>query len=407
MAHPTDWTSWLQRRIDARKERDRLRSLDPVVPTDAVHIQRGDPPQSRILFSSNDYLGLSNHPRIIQRVEDALRTYGMGPRGSPLICGYTHLHQRLEQSIATWKGTDAALLCPTGFAANLAVMAALADEHTTIFSDALNHASIIDGCTLAKRRGASLTIYSHADADHLHRLLRDLPHGRRALVVTDSVFSMDGDLAPLPQIAEVCQHHGALLVIDGAHGSFVHGPRGAGLAAAWDLTDAVDLHVGTLSKGAGALGGFIATSHEIKSLLLNLGRSYIYSTAPPIPVVAAAQAAIALISDDDGPRTRLWSHIDRLQHTLETSLHSPIVPLILGPEDKALTAADLLAKRGLDVTAIRPPTVPEGTSRLRITLSAAHTDDDISRLIDAVEMLDHYLGVTLPEAASAPPPRHL
>ncbi len=407
MSLPHSWQAWVDQRLQRRHQAHRLRQLDPIDPTGPVHIRRGNSAQERILFSSNDYLGFSGHPQILTAVQDALETYGLGPRGSPLICGYTTLHNRLEKAIATWKGTEAALLCPTGFAANLAVMVALADEHTTIFSDRLNHASIIDGCTLARRRGASLQVFPHGDVQALDDLLSDLPRGRRALVITDSVFSMDGDLAPLPGLSQTCQHHDALLVIDGAHGSFVHGPHGAGLAAAWQITDAIDLHVGTLSKGAGALGGFIATTDAMRQLLLNLGRSYIYSTAPPIPVVAAALAAIELVSSDDEPRRRLWSHIDRLSNALDVPLTSPIIPLILGPEDQALQAADLLAQRGLDVTAIRPPTVPTGTSRLRITLSAAHRTADVDRLIEALEMLDHRFGVTVPEPPTAPPPRFL
>ena len=382
------WNDWIEERLAERRENDLLRSLQALKPISPVRVTRktGD---ELILFSSNDYLGLSGDDRVVRGVIETVQRHGLGPRGSPLICGYSTLHQRLEDKIARWKGTEAALLCPTGFSANLAVISALSDESTTIFSDALNHASIIDGCTLAKRKGAHLKVYPHRDVGALETMLQECSTDR-ALVVSDSVFSMDGELAPLRELAELCERYNALFVIDEAHGSFAFGDGGRGLADAQGVADRVDVHVATLSKGAGGLGGFIATTASIKSLLLNLGRSYIYSTAAPLSVIGGLLAAIDVVTNDDEPQARLWRRIKQLGDGLNRTLHSPIVPIVIGDKAETLEASAFLRQRGIDVTAIRPPTVPPGTSRLRITVSAAHGVADIERLIHALRALDEH-----------------
>ncbi len=378
------WTDYITDRLNRRKQAGLLRSLEALEPHSPVHVTRNG--QKLTLFSSNDYLGLSGDQRVIDGAIDTIERHGLGARGSPLICGYTTLHEELEQKIADWKGTEAALLCPTGFAANLSVISGLTDEETTVFSDALNHASIIDGCALAKRRGANVEIVPHRDVDALQRKLAACTTPR-TMVVTDSVFSMDGDLAPLRRLADVCNEHDALFVIDEAHGSFVFGQHGRGLAEQMGVTDRVDIHIGTLSKGAGGMGGFIATTERMRSLLLNLGRSYIYSTAAPLSVIGGLLAAIDIVQTDPSPRRRLWANVNRLADGLDVELTSPIVPIIIGDEDEAMAAAAQLRDRGIDVSAIRPPTVPEGTARLRVTVSAAHTDDDIDGLIEALREL--------------------
>lgn len=385
MSWDDSWRQFVERRLQRRRKAGLLRELEALEPHSPVHVER-DGSRDLVLFSSNDYLGLSGDPRVIAGVQETIERYGLGPRGSPLICGYSTLHQRLERRIARWKGAESALLCPTGFAANLAVISALADAETTIFSDALNHASIIDGCSLAKRGGATLEVVPHRDTETLRRKL-EACRSERTMVVTDSVFSMDGDLAPLEELADICDHFGALFVVDEAHGGFVFGQAGRGLAQEVGVVDDIDIHVGTLSKGAGGMGGFIATRSSLRTLLLNLGRSYIYSTAAPLSVIGGLLAAVEVVETDQKLRRRLWERVEQLEAALGTDLDSPIVPIVIGGEDEALAASRQLRDRGIDVTAIRPPTVPEGTSRLRITLSAAHTEDDVQRLIDGLRAI--------------------
>lgn len=374
----SDWTDWLDGALEELEQANLRRTLQAVDARDAVHVRvRG---RDVTLFSSNDYLGLSHHSSVREHMAHVAQTQGLGPRGSPLICGYTEAHAALERELAELKSTEAALLCPTGFAANLAVISSLAGPDVEIFSDSLNHASIIDGCRLAKRRGARLTVYAHADASDLQQKLAS-SEAERKLVVTDAVFSMDGDLAPLRELAELCEPDDTMLVVDEAHATLVFGEHGGGLVEHLGVEDAVDIHVGTMSKAFGALGGFVATSEQLRSFLLNRGRSYIYSTAQPVPVVEAARAAIRTVGQDSRLRHDLWARIEQLGSALGRELASPIVPIVLGDETRALEASRALFERGYHVTAIRPPTVPPGTSRLRIALSAAHSADDIERLV--------------------------
>ncbi|MFB6262421.1 MAG: aminotransferase class I/II-fold pyridoxal phosphate-dependent enzyme [Bradymonadaceae bacterium] len=378
------WTRWLEASLAELDDRELLRDLDALEPESAVHVRRDG--RRLTLFSSNDYLGLSYDDRIRRAAADAARDEGMGPRGSPLICGYTDRHRALERELSELKGTESTLLFPTGFAANLGVMASLAGPDTAIFSDELNHASIIDGCRLARRSGAELQVYDHADPESLDEEMR-ASDAERKVVVTDSVFSMDGELAPLDAIADVKASHGALLVVDEAHATLVFGADGAGVARELGVSGAVDVNVGTMSKAFGTLGGFASTSERMRRWLLNRGRSYIYSTAPPLPIVEAARMAVDVGGGDCKLRDRLWRHVDRLGEHLGRDLTSPIVPVVLGDEERALRASERLLEEGIHATAIRPPTVPEGTSRIRVTLSAAHTEDDIDHLAQCLESL--------------------
>ncbi len=392
MSPKKDWNHWVEKTLQTRRDAGLLRTLESVKPSSAVHVEVDG--RRVVLFSSNDYLGFSEDERVIRGVQETVEKYGLGPRSSPLICGHTSLHQELEERLAGWKRTESALLFPTGFSANLAVISAVANSDTTIFSDELNHASIIDGCTLARRSGARLKVYPHRDASALEKMLR-VCETKRALVVTDSVFSMDGDLAPLVELSEICEEHGALFMIDEAHGSFVFGKHGRGLAAALSIGDKVDIHIGTLSKGAGNHGGFVATTTAIKTLLLNLGRSYIYSTAAPLSVIGGILAALDVVESDEEPRQRLWSRVEQLGDGLGVKLKSPIVPIVIGGEAETMKAARNLRESGIGVTAIRPPTVPDGTSRLRVTLSAAHSSEDVDRLLDAIDGLSKWCDFTV------------
>ncbi|MDX1631811.1 MAG: 8-amino-7-oxononanoate synthase [Thermoanaerobaculia bacterium] len=379
------WAGWLDRSLEERRADNllrELRSLDPAGPVAARWRDR-----DLTLFSTNDYLGLSGHPRVREVVEGAVRRYGLGPRASALVCGHTREHRALEEELAELKETECALLFPTGFAANTAVLAALAgDREAAIFSDTLNHASIIDGCRMAARAGAELHVYRHGDVEHLARLLEGSDRPRK-LIVTDSLFSMDGDLAPLVEIAEVKEAHGAWLVVDEAHATLVLGARGGGAAEALDVAEKVDVHVGTLSKAFGTQGGFVAGSRALRTWLLNMGRPFVFSTALPIPVVVAARAALRVRAGEPELVERLFRHLERFREGTGIPSDSPIVPVVLGTEEEALEAAERLFEEGLFVPAIRPPTVPVGTSRLRIALSAAHSEEEVERLIGAVNAL--------------------
>ena len=340
-----------------------------------------------VSFASNDYLGLSCHPAVVAAAHAALDRWGTGAGASRLVTGSRPVHAELEREIAAWKGTDASVCFPTGFAANLGVLSVLGGPGVRVFSDELNHASIIDGCRLSR---SDVSVYRHRDLAQLEQMLAsDAPTGRApGLVVTDSVFSMDGDVAALDNLVELCLQHGALLVIDEAHA--VLGPHLA-MSELSDDARANVVRVGTLSKTLGALGGFVAASRDVVDLLINRARSYIFSTALPPADAAAALAALRLLRSAEGDAlvARLSSLVGRLSEAgLAPPDHpSPIVPVVLGSERAAIDASAGLLDTGLWVPAIRPPTVPAGTSRLRVTLSAAHDDVEVGRLVDALMAL--------------------
>jgi 8-amino-7-oxononanoate synthase len=377
----SEWDNWCASALATIEDKNQRRARLPLTPVDAVNVLVDGRPVT--LFSGNDYLGLSAHPKVREAAAAATAQFGMGPRGSALICGYTDAHEALERDLATLKGTESALVTPTGFAANTSAIATLGDESTALFSDTLNHASLIDGCHMAKRMGATVTRYRHGDAEHLESLLSACKRPRR-VILTDSLFSMDGDLAPLQDLAALRDMYDALLVVDEAHGTLVFGQNGGGVAEHFGVADRVDLHIGTLSKAIGAMGGFIACSQQWRDLILNKGRAQIFSTALPLPVVVAARTAIKVAKDEPALRQRLWKHVDRVAQMQNLPATSPIFSLIIGDEKSTMTESARLMQAGLHVTAIRPPTVPVGTSRLRLTLSAAHTSKDVVRLTQAL-----------------------
>lgn len=326
-----------------------------------------------IAFASNDYLGLTQHPAVIEAAHAAIDRWGTGSGAARLIVGSRPVHSELERKLAAWKQSDAAVLFPTGFAANLGVLTTFGGPGTFVCSDELNHASIIDGTRLA---GGEVAVYPHRDLDALDVILREQAAGRRALVVTDTVFSMDGDVVDLASLTELCVHHDALLVLDEAHA--VLGPE-------LPVTDATVLRIGTLSKTLGALGGFVAGPAALTELVVNRARSYIFTTATSPADAAAALAALRVVRSDEGDalRARLRVNIDALR----PGHPSPVVPVLCGDESRALEAAHALLELGLLVPAIRPPTVAVGTSRLRIALSAAHSVDQVLELRGALERL--------------------
>jgi 8-amino-7-oxononanoate synthase len=321
-----------------------------------------------VSFASNDYLGLTQHPAVVAAAHAALDRWGAGSGSARLIVGSRPVHTELEQALAAWKGEPAAALFPTGFAANLGVLTTFAGPDVLVCSDELNHASIIDGCRLSR---AEVYVYPHDDVAALDARLR--AHAGPALVVTDTVFSMDGDVARLDDIVDVCTTHGALLVVDEAHA--VLGPYP-------DLSAVAHVRVGTLSKTLGALGGFVAAEQPFVDLVVNRARPYIFTTAPTPADAAAALAALSVLRSPAGDAlvARLRAHVERLA----PGHPSPIVPVLLGDEQRALDAAATLLERGFLVPAIRPPTVAPGTSRLRVALSAAHSGAQVDALARAL-----------------------
>jgi 8-amino-7-oxononanoate synthase len=371
------WAGWDDRvdgELDAIRAAGRWRVTRDLATTGAVTgLVDG---RAVVTFASNDYLGLTHHPAVVAAAHAALDRWGTGTGASRLVVGSRPVHAELEAELAAWKGADAALLFPTGFAANLGLLATLGGAGVTIVSDELNHASIVDGARLAR---VAVAVHRHGDLDHLGKLLADAPGP--ALVVSDSAFSMDGDVADVAGLVERCAAHGALLVLDEAHA--VLGPAVDPAAAA--AAGVTVLRMGTLSKALGSLGGFVAGPRRYVDLLRNRARPFIFTTAPTPADTAAGLAALRVVRSAEGAAlvARLRGHVDRLRPGHPT----PIVPVVLGDEAAALAAADALLAEGLLVPAIRPPTVPSGTSRLRVALSAAHTDDQVGRLAAALRTL--------------------
>lgn len=351
-------------------------------------------------FCSNDYLGLANHPANIEALQNALPETGLGGAASHLICGHHEAHHELEQRLAAFTHRSAALFFSTGYMANMGVISALACRGDTIFSDSLNHASIIDGCILSRAR---IQRYPHGDVNALESMLRETPGHK--LVVTDGVFSMDGDVAPLRELARLCRENDALLVVDDAHGIGVLGPEGRGSVLDAGLTEQdVPVLIGTLGKAVGTSGAFVAGSELLMDYLVQKARTYIYTTAMPPAVARATINSLDLIEQGD----HLRSHLDELIARFRAGAselgfelmasHTPIQPLMVGDNESALGLSRALEARGFLVTAIRPPTVPAGEARLRVTLSAAHTMADVEKLLVALSYCRPILSV--PAAAS-------
>jgi 8-amino-7-oxononanoate synthase len=343
-------------------------------------------------FASNDYLNLAGDPRLSRAAARAARRYGTGAGSSPLVAGHLPPLRALERDLARWQETESTLVFSSGYLANLALVASLANQDDAIFSDELNHASLIDGCRLSRAR---VHVYRHADADHLHDLLRQ--HGgsaRRRLILSDTVFSMDGDLAPVADLLDLARRHDALLLIDEAHATGVLGANGRGVCESIPRTELDPdrlIKVGTLSKALGAQGGFVCGSRRLIEWLVNRARPYIFSTALSPPVASAARRAVVLVRQEPERRRQLLALADLLRDELhglgypEGRSRCQIVPLIVGDAAEAVDLSRRLEQLGLLVPAIRPPSVPVGTSRLRISLTAGHSDEDVFRLVAALQ----------------------
>ncbi len=343
-------------------------------------------------FCSNDYLGLAADPRVRAGAIRAVEQYGAGSGGSRLISGNLAIHEELEARLAAFKGTQAALLYNSGYHANIGIITALVGPDDHIYSDALNHASLIDGCRLSR---ATVRVYRHGDVQHLSDLLAaDADKPGKKLVVTDSLFSMDGDLAPLPEIVPVAHKYGAEIMVDEAHGTGVFGKNGRGVVDHFNLRWAVGVQMGTLGKSLGSFGAYVAGRRELIDLLVNRSRSFIFTTALPPAAAGAALASLDILEQEPQRIAKLWQLTAAYRAALRKAGHralgeSPIVPLVLGAPEEAVAASQRLFERGYHMQAIRPPTVPEGTSRLRTTVTAAHTE---AQVLGAAQAIADVLG---------------
>lgn len=341
-------------------------------------------------FSSNNYLGLANHPALGKAATAAIERYGCGSGASRLISGNMTLHEELEIKLAQLKGTEAALVFNSGFQANTGIIPTLVGEGDAVFSDSLNHASIIDGCRLSR---AKIVVYPHCDLDQLEHGLKHAPHSSRKLIVTESLFSMDGDEAPLKEIVELSERYDAVTMVDEAHATGVYEPDGAGLVSQLRLGDRILVQMGTLGKALGGFGAYVAGSAALRELLINRCRSFIFTTSLPPVVMAMAIAAVELINSEPERRCALRNNCARVRDGLAGlgfslgDSRSQILPLMIGDASECMRLSERLLDRGVFAQGIRPPTVPPGTSRLRITLMATHTLDQIDRALEVFASL--------------------
>jgi len=347
------------------------------------------PPGKVLLnFSGNDYLNLARHPHVVECARMALETYGTGSAASRLVTGTLPIHEELEERIAKQKGTAAALVFGSGYLANAGTIPVLAGGNDIIFADKLVHASVIDASRLS---GAKLVRFAHNDFHSLEKRLEQFPEtGNRRLIITESVFSMDGDLAPLGEIAALAEQHGTMLMIDEAHAAGIFGPQGAGRVRELGLETCVNVSMGTMSKAFGGYGGLIACSQELRQLLIQSARAFIYTTAPAPAAIGAALGAIDVLEASPNLGNSLRANADFFRSLLHKGRlntlgsESQIVPVVIGENEKALAISRKLLDEGIVATAIRPPTVPSGTARLRLSVSLAHTVDDLERAAKAI-----------------------
>jgi 8-amino-7-oxononanoate synthase len=352
---------------------------------DGLYREIVDLKEGFINLSSNDYLGLSNHPEILSSFIEGAKKYGISSCSSRLVSGGRDVHRETEDKIASWKGKEGAILFQSGYHANTGVISALSPDE--IFSDRLNHASIIDGCRLSK---AILSIYEHCDPDSLEGLLKK-SKSRKKLIVSESVFSMDGDMAPLKDIVFLKEKYGALLMVDEAHATGVFGRNGSGLCEDMGIQDGVDVSMGTFSKGAGCFGAYIAGDKIIIDLIVNRARSFIFSTAIPPPIVCAISKSIDIMKRDRWRAERVLGYGERIRKRMkeigvDTGMsRTQIVPLIIGDERKTMEVASSLMKMGFFVRGIRYPSVPRGLARIRISPSASHSENEIEFFLSRFE----------------------
>ena len=352
--------------------------------------------QKTLQFASNNYLGLANHPQLKLAAQEAIEEFGVGAGASRLISGTSSPHHTLELALADFTNSEAALTFSSGYATNLGIIPQLTKHGGLILADRLCHASIIDACRLSR---ATLRVFRHNDLEHVQALLAKRPINQPTLLITEGVFSMDGDLAPLTQLVSLAEEFEALLLVDDAHGTGVMGSTGRGSLEYWEIESANVFHMGTLSKALGTSGGFMTGTKDFIAYLINTSRSFIYSTAPPPAMAAAAQAAIHLMQQEPERRTRLWENREKMHQGLTsmgyqlTKTESPILPILVKDTELATKMSRLLREKGMYIPAIRPPTVPKNTSRLRITVTAEHSPEQIDSALNAIKQIGQSLHI--------------
>lgn len=381
-------------RLQQLAEQSLTRTVNPLEsPTGPVVHRSG---RRVILLCSNDYLGLATHPAVIRAAVRATEQYGAGAGAARLICGTLPPHEELETSLADFKGTEAALMFGSGYVANLGVIPGLIGQQGLILADRLSHASLIDACRLS---GADFRVFRHRDLAQVESLLKRRTASRPTLIVTDGLFSMDGDMAPLPELASLSKQYDAMLYVDDAHGTGVMGPTGRGTLEQLGVEHDVPFHMGTLGKALGSNGAYVAGPRDLIQYLINTARPFIFTTAPPPSSAAAASAALAVIRRDPERRSRLWANRHRLYTGLQqrgfrlTDTVSPILPILIGSAEQALAFSEELLAHGVYAPAIRPPTVPDDTSRIRVTITSEHTTDHIDEALRAFELAGRATGV--------------
>jgi len=372
--------------LQTLRDQNRFRSLKQVTSAQEPRICIDG--RELILFCSNNYLGLANHPHLNAAAINAIHQYGSSSVASALISGYMTPHVELETRMAQFLGTEKAVAFPTGYMANLGIITTLIGPDDIVFSDQLNHRSIIDGCRLSR---AQIAIYNHCDSNHLETHLKKATHHRRRLIITDGIFSMDGDIAPLSELVQLANQYNATLMVDDAHGTGILGANGRGTFEHFGLlSDAIDIHMTSGSKALGASGGFIASSSDLIDLIRNRSAPYIYTTAMPPQDCASTTAALDIITNAPNLRQHLWKNIETIHNGLQSlgfdlgKSKTQIIPIIIGEDKKTVAISHELYERGIYLYGIRPPTVPEGQSRLRLSVMATHTQEDIARLLDAM-----------------------
>jgi glycine C-acetyltransferase/8-amino-7-oxononanoate synthase len=349
-----------------------------------------------MLLSSNDYLGLATHPDVVQAAVRAMEQYGAGAGASRLVCGTLPPHEHLESSLAAFKQTESALVFGSGYLANLGTIPSMIGQGGLILADRFCHASLIDGCQLS---GADFRVFHHRDSTHVELLLKRSQSNRPTLIVTDGLFSMDGDLAPLPELVSLTEQYGTMLYVDDAHGTGIMGPTGRGTIEHFGMEREIPFHMGTLGKALGSSGAYVVGPRGMIEYLINTSRPFIFTTAPPPSMAAAAVAALGVVQREPERRARLWANRHRLFDGLQrlgfrmTPTVSPILPIIIGDAAKALAFAEELLTHEIYAPAIRPPTVPDETSRIRVTVTSEHTPDQINEALHAFDLAGRATGL--------------
>lgn len=383
--------SFLEEELKELRELERLRELKWIGSRLSSRVRMEG--REVLLFCSNDYLGISQVLSLKEEASRAIEEWGVGAPSSRSIAGSLLIHKQLEEELADFKGTEAALLFPTGYMANIAILTSLVGEGDLILSDQYNHASIIDGSRLSR---AEVWVYRHRDLDHLEDLLKRSRH-RRKLIVTDGVFSMEGDIAPLKELRELSDRYGAFLVVDDAHATGVLGQEGRGTAEHFGLLGQVEVQMGTMGKAFGVMGAFVAGEKVLVDYLVNRARTFMYTTSLPPPLVGILLGALRILKEERWRRERLWQNTYMFREGLkrlgfEVLGDTPIVPIVIGDDKLTMEFSRRLLEKGVYVQGIRPPTVPEGTSRLRFSISALHAEEDITYALGALEEVGRELG---------------